>query len=184
MQTNMVMWIVAILLAGVGLIAFSRKEKKVMGFGKGLVGFVFLGVGVAIALMQLGYLSDLGLSPLAAGVGAGVGVGDTQDNLQADVLGCDLGTKTTVTLSAVDKYTSASAGTTHRYRINGNPALTVSNAGTLTASPGDKISILWGNETDASYYGDVSNVVVPCTGAKTFTTELVQNGSLTIEVFN
>jgi len=91
---------------------------------------------------------------------------------------------TTVTLSAQDQFTSAAAGTTHRYRVNGAPALTVANAGTFTASPGNPIEILWGNETDGTYYGAVSNVVVPCSGTKTFTTNLVRNGTLTVEVFN
>ena len=91
---------------------------------------------------------------------------------------------TTVTLSAQNKYTSVSTGGTHRYRINGSPALTVADAGTLTASPGDNLEILWGNATDSTYYGQVETVTVPCAGTKSFSTELVQNGTLTIEVFN
>jgi hypothetical protein len=90
---------------------------------------------------------------------------------------------TTVTLSATNKYTSGSAGTTHRYKLNGAPALTVSNAGTFTALPVDILSILWGNETDTSYFGEVTNAVVPCAGTKTFTAQLVQNGSVTINVY-
>ena len=91
---------------------------------------------------------------------------------------------TTVTLSAIDKYTSAAAGTTHRYKINGAPALTVSNAGTFTASPGDQLQILWGNGEDTTYFGAVDTVTVPCSGTKTYDTELYANGTLTIEVFN
>lgn len=92
---------------------------------------------------------------------------------------------TTVTLSAVDKYTQASTGGTHRYRINGAPALTVSDAGTLTASPGDVIEILWENATQSvSYFSDISKEVVPCAGTVTYSKELFQNGTVTIDIFN
>lgn len=93
---------------------------------------------------------------------------------------------TTVTLSAVDKYTSASTGGTHRYMLNGAPALTVANGGTFTASPGDKYKILWTNGTEGSYSSAVSEGTIPCVGTYTIAEDLIANGStgLTIEVFN
>lgn len=92
---------------------------------------------------------------------------------------------TTVTLSAVDKYTNTAAGGTHKYRVNGNPALTVSDASTLTASPGDSLEILFQNESAGSnYFSEVQTQIVPCSGTVTFSTLLVQNGTLTVEVFN
>jgi len=92
---------------------------------------------------------------------------------------------TTVTLSAIDKYTSIASGGTHRYKINSGPALTVSDAGTFTASPGDKVSILWYNaSTSGGYFSDVSTESVPCSGTKVFSKEIGRNGTITIQVFN
>jgi len=91
---------------------------------------------------------------------------------------------TTVTLSAIDKYTAVATGGTHRYRINGAPAKTVSDAGTFAASPGDTLEILWYNESNNVYYGAVDTVVIPCAGTKTYSAELAKNGTLTISVWN
>ncbi len=137
-------------------------------------GKMFLGIGAA----------GLALVFLAPGLLTGGTLSTTGGGLVTQsVVGCNV-EDTTVTLSAVDEFTAVSAGTTHRYRIDNNPALTVSNAGTLTASPGDSIEILWGNESDAAYYGAVSTEVIPCSGTFTFSQDLQQNGTLTIEVFN
>src|SRR3990167_3040488 len=91
---------------------------------------------------------------------------------------------TTVTLSAQDEYLSTSTGGTHRYKIDGAPALTVSDAGTLTPSPGNKLDILWNNATSTSAYSIIDSVVVPCDGTVTFTAKTVNNGSLTTRVYN
>src|SRR3990167_2929850 len=68
----------------------------------------------------------------------------------------------TVTFSGVDKFSDASAGTNHRYRIDGAPAKVVANAGTDTASGGATIEVLWGNETDATYFGEKTNTNLGC----------------------
>ncbi len=153
-----------------------RKEKKIMGIRKGILGIIFVGITVFLITMQSGYLTDLGISPLASGVGV-MTIGDSEPTT-IDVTGCDLGTKTTVTLSAVDKYTTQAVGGYHRYKINGAPAVELADKGTFTASPGDKITILWNNETSTGYYSVVGNYEVPCTGAKTFYVDAVNNGTL------
>jgi len=178
-------WILIGVLAFIGVMVVVRVKArdKVIGFKRNTVVGVFLILAVALFLIQSGTFVGMGLNAFALG-GTTVVVGEgTQTNLGADVLGCDLGTKTTLTLSAVNKYTTVATGGNHRYRVNGNPALTVSDAGTLTVSPGDKIAILWGNET-GTYYGKTDNFVVPCTGAKTYSASLVANGTLTIDAFN
>ena len=92
---------------------------------------------------------------------------------------------TTVRLSGLDGFTAVASGGTHRYRINGAPALTVADANTFTASPNDRVEILWGNEAAAStYYGVLTNEIVPCSGTTTFTTETVTNSTLSVRVFN
>ena len=91
---------------------------------------------------------------------------------------------TTVTLSSVNKYTEVATGGTHRHRTNGNPALTVSDAGTFTASPGDTVTVLFGNETDGTYYGALATEVIGCQGTQTISAKRVQNGTMSINVYN
>jgi len=160
------------------------KTQKILGMTKGMT----LLIAGALVIGSL-WFSGVGsyIDPSLAGPTLAVsgtipsGVDRITDGgVQPEIIGCDLGTKTTVTLSAQDKYTAAATGGTHRYRINGNPALTVSDAGTFTASPGDRISVLWANASAAStdYFSAVSNHVIPCTGAKTYSAQLVVNGTL------
>lgn len=92
---------------------------------------------------------------------------------------------TTVTLSALNKFTQVAVGGQHAYKINGAPISRVSDAGTFTASPGDVLEILWGNATSgAAYFSDKSSEPVPCKGTVTLSRDLMQNGTMTIEVFN
>lgn len=93
---------------------------------------------------------------------------------------------TTVTVSTKDIYTSLATGGTHRYSVNGAPALTLSNAGSFTASPGDNIKFLLmnGSETDSNYNSKTFDVKVPCKGTYTVTQDLYQNGTVTLEVYN
>lgn len=92
--------------------------------------------------------------------------------------------KTAVTLSGVDGFTGDATGGTHRYRINGGPAKTLSDAGSFNADPGNIIDILWMNASVSSYISDVSKETVPCEGTKTFSQKLYKNGTLTTQVFN
>lgn len=115
-------------------------------------------------------------------------VDDTSGQQQPGTTLCAI-EDTTVTLSSINAYTEGAAGGTHRYRVNSGPALTVSDAGTFTASPGNTLSILYGNESDGTYFGSVANVVVPCRGtynpAEDSTAyKRYQNGTLAIRVFN
>jgi hypothetical protein len=91
---------------------------------------------------------------------------------------------TTITLSAQDKYLTTSTGGYHRYSINGNPALTVANAGTFSASPGDKINVLWMNGTKPGYFSSVSDFIVPCSGTFTEKADLIANQTVTVRFFN
>lgn len=176
-------------LVGLGVLAmfmayksFKVKGEKVMNINKGLVTIFLVAVGVgALWVSGVGtYISPSLTSPLAVQV------------IQAPSVGGGLpsGTicaveDTTVTLSAINKYTSLATGGTHRYRINGGPAKELSDAGTFTASPGDQISILWFNaSTSGSYFSDIGTVTVPCAGTKTFSKELVANGTASIQIYN
>ena len=92
---------------------------------------------------------------------------------------------TTVTLSSINKYNQTATGETHRYRIDGGASRTVSDAGTFTASPGNNIEILFGNGAPTTaHFGALQNVVVPCDGTIEYTAEVIQNGTVGIDVFN
>jgi len=95
---------------------------------------------------------------------------------------------TTVTLSAIDKYTATASGGTHRYRIcdsNGcSPAKTVSDGGTLTASPGDVLEVLFENASTTGYFSVAKTFTIPCAGTKTLYAKVVKNGSLTVKAWN
>jgi len=159
-----------------------RKERKVAGFPKMGVAVILAVLAVGLFAMQGGYLGQVGLNPLSSVGVPSVDTPQLDDNLQ-----CPPGSPedTTVTLSAVDKYTSVATGGSHRYKINGAPALTVANAGTFTASPGDTLEILWFNATSGAYLSDRSVEVIPCNaGTKTFSRELYANATVTVNVFN
>ena len=185
------LWVFTILaLASIyGIYKVSKvKGSKVANTGKGIA-VIFLLIVALGGVYLAGWGSYIGTqygSPLAVGFAAGVTPTPTPTPSQATPSGICAVEDTTVTLSASDKYTTAATGGSHRYKINGGSALTVSDAGTLTASPGDKIKILFMNESSTSYFSQVLDTVVPCSGTKTFSPEggLVRNGTLTIEVFN
>ncbi len=109
-----------------------------------------------------------------------------------DLTVCDLGTSTTVTLSAVNKFTDVATGGTHAYRIGNGPINTVADASTFSASPLQILKILYGNESDGSYFGNTAEVKIPCqstfnpaSDTPDFTAHrLGQNGTITFSVFN
>lgn len=71
---------------------------------------------------------------------------------------------TTVTFTALDAYTSTATGGTHAYKVNNGALKTISDAGSTTLSPGDRLQILWYNESGTSYFSDLTTATVPCKG--------------------
>lgn len=91
---------------------------------------------------------------------------------------------TTVTLSGQDNYLATATGGSHRYRVNGNIATVATDGATFTASPGDKIDVLWRNGTTTGYFSDVGSYTVPCKGTYEITEKLSRNGTFTTRLFN
>lgn len=174
-------WTWALLLLIIGIVGIVGSQGFVKKSGKKRKNWTFFFGGIAIVgllgMSAVGVIPGLS-GPINLGDTFAVTGGDNSQGIDVDVTGCDLGTKTTVTLSAIDKYTSLATGGTHRYRINGAPAVDIADAGTFTASPEDQITVLWANESKTLYYGEIGEYKVPCAGAKTFYTELSQNGTL------
>lgn len=139
----------------------SKGTKKIATiFGIGLVA-LFLATAFVGQLQTVTWLtSDWNTKPAS--------VGDTGTTVGGELpkTGSCLGIEdTTVTLSASDKYTGSATGGTHRYKVNNGIALTVSDAGTITASPGDVLDILVGNASVTDkFFGKVLRTVVPCQG--------------------
>lgn len=168
----------------IAVIALMRKQSKQRMTLRN-IGFVVLGAGALLLAVpsigtSLGIPVDIALptltaapSPTAPAVvpAGGCGPGSIED--------------ATVTLSAQDAYTASATGGTHRYRVNGAPASTVSDGGTFTASAGDVIEVLWYNGATSTYFSARDTYTVPCNqGAPIFSTELVADGTQVIEVFN
>jgi hypothetical protein len=176
-------WSILILIAGI--LATFLSQLNVFGKGNrksgtwiGLIVAVF-GIIVVAGILPITALN----SPISFGNLAVTG-GDQSDSGSVSSGFCGV-EDTTVTLSAMDKYLSTVTGGSHRYRVSGSPALTVADAGTLTASPGDKLEVLWANGTNTGYYSSVDSFIVPCKG--TFTPDaktLAQNGTLSVTFFN
>lgn len=157
----------------------SKKDVKKL-FGTS--GIVLLGVFLLGAFAVPSLTSPL--NGVTTGTPSGLSV-TTQPSNNA----CLSVAKTTVTMSTVDKYNSTATGGTHRYRVNGGPWTTVSNAGTFTASPGDKLDVLWYNGATDGWYSRTGSYTVPCAGTFTPTengdaVKLALNGSVTSTVKN
>ena len=195
MEGSIILWIIAAVLAVFGIIAIAKPSKpdtkKVMNW----IGAFALVLALFFGVWQWGLLAGLGLSPLAP-VQTGIPqipqltVTQTPQNQVSGTL-CAI-EDTTVTLSATDKFTAVAAGTTHKYRKSSNgvtwgSASTVSDLGTFTASPYDWLDILYGNESDASYFGLTRKVQVPCKGtfdpAEIEPVLLYANGTATLTVY-
>ena len=190
MNNEIIMYIIAGIL-GIGGLAFAfSKRKTVLDRNKWVFAFPLLLIATFLILLQAGTLDTwgLGLSPFAV-AGGGQVVIPVGNQQVAQITGCSLSDPVTVTLSAVDQYTATASSGTHRYKVNGGPAKTVSDAGTFTASPGDKLSLLWFNASASgnTYFSKVGNYEVPCSATFTPTEDnhpiwLIANGSLTSTV--
>lgn len=172
-------WAIAILIlgaiAGVGAIAFAKKKSNRKMFG--WIGGIALVLGLAA---MSGYIPQL--EPLNDQIQFSTTSTATPGVTQTTSTICAV-EDTTVTLSALNKYTAAATSGTHRYRIDGGTPKTVSDLGTFTASPGDKVEILFENAA-GSYFSVLANEEIPCKGTVEYSADAVQNGTVTIEVFN
>jgi hypothetical protein len=191
MSTNIAYPIVAVIVA-LALVLISQffmknvKTRKNFIWIAGVIGVISIVLIASGTWMDQGILlggtSLISTYSVTGAVQPDLSGGNT--NQQIDVTGCDLGTKTTVTLSGQDAYNTSATGGTHRYSINGATQSTVSDAGTLTVSPGDQLSVLWYNGATTGYFSKATTYTIPCTGAKTYSEKLVVNGSITSTVYN
>lgn len=191
MEGSMILYIVAGILALAGVYSIAKKEKKDKKKVMNILGIVLLAGAVFFGSWQYGLLASYGILPLDK-----VAIPGTNYSFSAAPTGTG-GTRvitnaedTTVTWAWVNKYTNAAGGGTHAYRVSSDggrtyaPTKTVSNAGTDTLSPGDVVKTLFGNGTDATYFGVVTQETIPTKGTYTIYTEAVANGTLTMRVFN
>ena len=195
LDPKIVLYVLGALVAVAGIAAYSRSDRKVLGIHKGIVGtFLVLVAGLLVFGLGTGSLTAIGIQPLAAGTSAGTSSDAGDSGVEPMKIGdttilCAV-EDTTVTLSAENAYTAVASGGTHRYRLNGRPALTAADAGSFTASPGDKYEVLWYNASaNGAYFSAITKGEVPCKG--TFVpgvdgmpVKLYQNGTITIDVFN
>ena len=188
-----IMWVIigALAVLGVGALLMRKKASdKIIGLKRNMFVGIALILAVALGAMQMGYLAGIGLSPFAITsapqIEAPALMAVSQETAQSTPTGKCYGVDdVTVTLSSVNADTNVPTGGSHRYKVNGAPALTVSNAGTLTASPGQMLEVMWYNESlTGGYFSAVDKFEVPCSSTKTFSKNLYMNGTRTIKVFN
>jgi len=176
------------ILGAIGILGVKQRQTRMT------LGWI-AAVGIVVGILGIsGAIPQLNISPFAAGGFLAAGGAPQQTQTDNSIQTSGSGTicaveDTTVTLSAQDKYLGAVVGGSHRYRTNGAPALTVADAGTFTASPGDKLSVLWRNASTTGAYSSINEYTVPCKGTYTAGEDnggaklLSQNGSLTVTVF-
>src|SRR3990167_905145 len=160
--------VIAVLLAITGaLISKSRTRKKVLWIG-GIIGVIGI-IGIfAFPTYVFSYDATTGVKFFAVAGGAYIAPPVVNAGKNVDVTGCSVTDSQTITLSATNKYTNLATGGTHRYSLNGAPALTVSDAGTFTAYVGNSIKVLWMNGSTSSYFGKPETFTVTCNGPRTF----------------
>ena len=194
-KISTIAWILISVFGVLGLGAFMRvrKSEKVLGFGRNIFGGIFVLLALSLFLVQAGFASQIGVNPLAIGDtgGATVNQPTVGTGPSASVLGCSIGDKLTVTLSAGDKYTGVATGGTHRYKVSADggvtfsPATTVADAGTLTASPYNILRILWANATTTGYFSSSQDYTLGCsTVTLSPSGGLVNNGTFSSVVKN
>ena len=172
--------ILGLLMVILGAIEFYKSRESKKKWTK--IGIILLVIGGLIYVSAyLGWIPTLN-QPLAAG--PTVTTTETGAPTVTPPSGFCAVEDTTVTLSAEDPYTAVAVGGYHRYSINGAPAKVIADAGTFTASPGDILNILWMNASLASNFGKVDTLTVPCSGTKTFSTSIANNGTLTWSAWN
>jgi len=179
-MNTQIIGIIAIALALVlGIVGVASKKKPArMGFG--IIGVVFLSMGLLVLVLPL---AGVDLSAVFGTLAVG-DVPEQEETPAGEELPLCAIEDTTVTLASINAYTSTATGGTHAYRVNTDPIKTVSDAGSFTASPGNKIQVLWFNESGTTYFSDLGTYEVPCQGTKTFSTNLYANSSATFTVFN
>lgn len=173
------LWLLLVGLVIAAIAGFSRRSgQKIIGLNKNLFGAIAL-VGVGLVAVQLGLLTGFGTTTQTVTQPGGALPGGTCLSVE----------DTTVTLSAIDAGTGAAVGGNHKYRINNGPAQRVADAGTFTASPGDKLQVLWGDNGTINYYSNLQDVTVPCAGTYTAVGSdgnpvgLWRNGTATLTFF-
>jgi hypothetical protein len=145
-----------------------------MNFKKGIATWLILILvigGVALFMKNGG--SELNASKETE---SGTGIGQ-----------CPFG-ETTVKLSGFDYNNKGTSITeVHSIFVNGDYYGTLANLGTFTASPGDEVTVLFGNNTEASagFYATKVTEKIGCVGTKTITGfQKDKVSSVTISLFN
>jgi len=174
---NLAVGVVGVVLFFLGITknGKSRRSGQTMLW----LGIALAAVAFALPLMGVDVLGNIDLS----GIGqTGTTIGLPSSTANEGFCPYD---GVTVTLSAVNAYTGAAAGGTHRYSINGAPAKTGADASTLDTSAGASIEVLFMNGSSSSgYLSSLKTFTVPCEKTPTLSEKVYGNQTLTIRVFN
>ncbi len=149
----------------------------------GTMGWIFIIGAIAIILTQTTWIQDV-----IGGISTTPSTPSTPSTPATVVGNCPPGVAidtTTVTLNAEDAYNSGTAMDMNAYSLTGpnGPWTNLADGSSLTASPGNSLSIMW--QRNGTAYAIPETITVPCDGSKTLT-KLVyrQHTNLTYKVFN
>ena len=178
--------LLGIVLTSIG--AFSKKTS---------IRKPFLAIGLILLIPTGIYLASPTTLPFLGFLGTEISLGGTTYTAgiqppgpKVDTSFCVQTDPVTVTLSAIDSYLGTASGGTHAYKVDGGAILTVSNSGTFTASPKQKLEVLWMNGSATSSFSKIGTYEIPCRATYTpsdvdgTAVKVSQNGSLTISIFN
>lgn len=156
--------VAGLILAGIialigGVTVKKAKPRKKVFWVSGIVfAIALIGMLGGWAYFQQDYTQAFsGLQTFTIGAGTGQVVVDTTSCNKED---------TTITLGSVNAITQAGVGGQHSYKVNNGFLQRVSDLGTDTVSPGDTLTVLWGNAS-GSFYSAVGEYTVPCAGTYT-----------------
>lgn len=69
MDTNIIIWILAVIFGIVAIASFMRgKKQPILGMNKNVFGFIALLIGGVLVALQLGWLVSVGFAPLSSGI--------------------------------------------------------------------------------------------------------------------
>lgn len=169
-----IVYIAAAVLAILGVLALTRKEKKVMGQNKILVGLIPLIIGVGLVLAQQGMLADYGISPFSAASAGGV----VYVNNQPASSGGSITTyQPTATFVTKDKYSTVEVSGTDWYKRGSQPATETAISNT---NPGESISYWVDNAT----YWVTPATGVAGSGVTAFKADAFANGAASVTAYD
>lgn len=166
-------YVLAVALAVFGVAVYARKDKKVVGVGKGLLGTIFVLAAVFLVVGQMGYLPANAGGQFFAVAGTAGTAGQAAQNPNNPATAGQVGYQPTAVYSATDAYSNNAISGTSYYKVNNAAAKTTAYS---NVNIGDDITYWVSNST--VYVKPLEQIAGA--GVNTFATTGWTNGTVTI----